>query len=183
MDVRNRIEQFFAGTLSLEEEQELYCYLCNNKVPVEMQRDKEAVIALCEDIADYTLPEGAEKRLEAMLDELERQTVTASNNESTVEQPFRKTRKIPIPVWWGVAIAASVAIAVIISLPREKGITADKYAKYETDTYRTVVEASPSANRMMRTLTLAMNNADKNLEQISENFSLAIEEQKKNKRK
>ena len=116
MDIGKLIEQYFEGTLSFEEEEALCSYLRENEVPEPMQRDKEAVLAMCACVDDLSLPQGAAARLEAMLDELESNSLAVgeSGQQSTV--PIIKKKKVPIV--WRVAVAAAVALLVLLALPR-----------------------------------------------------------------
>ena len=66
------MERFFLAELTVDEERELYQYLCANEVPAELRKDREVILALCSTAEeDIELPEGAAERLEAMLDGLE----------------------------------------------------------------------------------------------------------------
>ena len=66
------MERFFLAELTVDEECELYQYLCANEVPAELRKDREVILALCSTAEkDIELPEGAAERLEAMLDGLE----------------------------------------------------------------------------------------------------------------
>ena len=65
------MERFFLAELTMDEERELYQYLCANEVPAELRKDREVILALCSTAEeDIELPEGAAERLEAMLDGL-----------------------------------------------------------------------------------------------------------------
>ena len=66
------MERFFLAELTVDEERELYQYLCANEVPAELRKDREVILALCSTAEeDIELPKGAAERLEAMLDGLE----------------------------------------------------------------------------------------------------------------
>ena len=65
------MERFFLAELTMDEERELYQYLCANEVPAELRKDREVILALSSTAEeDIELPEGAAERLEAMLDGL-----------------------------------------------------------------------------------------------------------------
>ena len=68
--LRMMIEQFFDAVLTDEEERELCSYLRENDVPAELRKDKEMILALCHESEETALPDGAELRLEAMIDTL-----------------------------------------------------------------------------------------------------------------
>ncbi len=70
--LKDWMERFFLAELAVDEERELYQYLCANEVPAELRKDREVIIALCgTPPEEVELPEGAAERLEARLDELE----------------------------------------------------------------------------------------------------------------
>ena len=113
--LRIMIERYFDAELTVEEERGLYHYLCNNDVPSELRKDKEAIIALCSNVVDVELPVGAMARLDAMLDEQVSQhecddTVVANGKKSILNKP----RYII-----SVAIAAAVVVMAYILVPAE----------------------------------------------------------------
>ena len=70
--LKDWMERFFDAELTVDEERELYRYLCANEVSAELRKDREVILALCSTAEeDIELPEGAVERLEAMLDGLE----------------------------------------------------------------------------------------------------------------
>lgn len=165
MDVKRKIEQFYDGALSFDEEQELYRYLCDNDVPAELQRDKEAIIALCKDTNDYSLPEGADKRLEAMLDALENERLLAESVEVLSPAPILKGRKIPI--YHRIATVAAAIIAIFFIARWGGGRqTYDEWAMPEQDTFSCPEEARECARRAFGELFWAMNTAQEHTREI-----------------
>ena len=70
--LKDWMERFFDAELTVDEERELYRYLCANEVSAELRKDREVILALCSTAEeDIELPEGAAERLEEMLDGLE----------------------------------------------------------------------------------------------------------------
>ena len=57
------MERFFLAELTVDEERELYQYLCANEVPAELRKDKEMILALCRESEEIELPDGAALRL------------------------------------------------------------------------------------------------------------------------
>ena len=135
------MERFFLAELTMDEERELYQYLCANEVPAELRKDREVILALCSTAEeDIELPEGAAERLEAMLDGLEKmkeESLRASlvtpppyghplykqrGSEGGLEAPPRR-RTLPHREGWGgsfllrAACVAGVAIALFVLLP------------------------------------------------------------------
>ena len=109
-DLKKKIEQFFNAELSVEEERELCRFLRENDVPACLQKDKEAIIALCGDDIDVELPLGAEARLEAMLDSLAADETEELPQKTTVKEDKRRVLKIPRFVWRGAAAVALLAV-------------------------------------------------------------------------
>ena len=109
-DLKKKIEQFFNAELSVEEERELCRFLRENDVPACLQKDKEAIIALCGDDIDVELPSGAEARLEAMLDSLAADETEELPQKTTVKEDKRPVLKIPRFVWRGAAAVALLAV-------------------------------------------------------------------------
>ena len=141
------MERFFLAELTVDEERELYQYLCANEVPAELRKDREVILALCSTAEeDIELPEGAAERLEAMLDGLEemkthhkeccsaallvgdKSPVVATDAHSRrpckggLEAPPRR-RTLPHREGWGgsfllrAACVVGVAIALFVMLP------------------------------------------------------------------
>lgn len=146
MDLKSRIDGFFNGTLTYDEEQELYLYLCSNDVPPSLQRDKEAILALCTDTNDYTLPAGARERLTDMLDALNNASpvvVTAAEQHVT---PIKKVKRIPKYIW---CFAAAVMLIILLCVSRTQtaanknnGVAYEQDAS-DTSTIKTFVLSEP----------------------------------------
>ena len=86
--LKEMVERFFNAELSAEEERELCHWLRCNDVPVELRKDKEAIIALCCEPEGIELPDGVVQRLEATLDALEqtKERAFAGKGVATVPQ-------------------------------------------------------------------------------------------------
>ena len=135
------MERFFLAELTVDEERELYQYLCANEVPAELRKDREVILALCSTAEeDIELPEGAAERLEAMLDglkEMTEESLRASlvtpppyghplykqrGSEGGLEAPPRRYT-LPHREGWGgsfllrAACAAAVVAIVFLAIP------------------------------------------------------------------
>lgn len=118
------MERFFLAELTVDEERELYQYLCANEVPAELRKDREVILALCSTAEeDIELPEGAAERLEAMLDGLEAmRTHLNPPCKGGLEAPPRR-RTLPHREGWGgafllrAACAAAVVAIVFLAIP------------------------------------------------------------------
>ena len=121
--LKDWIERFFAAELTMDEERELYRYLCEKEVPTELRKDKEAIIALCGEPEEVELPKGAAERLEEMLDGLEEmKTHLNPSCEGGLEAPPRR-RTLPHREGWigssllRAACVAGVVVALFVALP------------------------------------------------------------------
>ena len=118
------MERFFLAELTMDEERELYQYLCANEVPAELRKDREVILALCSTAEeDIELPEGAAERLEAMLDGLEKMRTRQNPPcKGGLEAPPRRYT-LPHREGWGgsfllrAACVVGVAIALFVMLP------------------------------------------------------------------
>ena len=118
------MERFFLAELTMDEERELYQYLCANEVPAELRKDKEVIIALCSTAEeDIELPEGAAERLEAMLDGLEEMKTHLNPPCEGGLKKVRPRYTLPRREGWGgsfllrAACVAGVAVALFVALP------------------------------------------------------------------
>ena len=165
--LRDWIERFFAAELTMAEERELYRYLCENEVPTEFRKDKEAIIALCGEPEEVELPEGAAQRLEAMLDELEEmQTRLNPPCEERVEGT-RPRYSLPPRKGWGTfllraACVVGVAMALFLALPedKDKPLLAEVYE--EENTFDNPEEAMQCFMAAYGDIMFAMNTARDN---------------------
>ena len=120
--LKDWMERFFDAELTVDEERELYRYLCANEVSAELRKDREVILALCSTAEeDIELPEGAAERLEAMLDGLEADAKRASVATTGGLPPQRSSAKL-IPrgassFLLRAACVAGVAIALFVMLP------------------------------------------------------------------
>ena len=118
------MERFFLAELTMDEERELYQYLCANEVPAELRKDREVILALCSTAEeDIELPEGAAERLEAMLDGLEEMKTHLNPPCEGGLKKVRPRYTLPHREGWGgsfllrAACVAGVAIALFVMLP------------------------------------------------------------------
>ena len=111
------MERFFLAELTMDEERELYQYLCANEVPAELRKDREVILALCSTAEeDIELPEGAAERLEAMLDGLEKMKEELETDDTVKSKESGKIFKIP-RLFLRVACAAAVVAIVFLAIP------------------------------------------------------------------
>ena len=103
--LKTLIEQFFDATLTYEEENRLCRYLREHDVPAELRKDKETILALCSENDEIELPDGAEQRLEAMLDKLAEKSNEVIENKKSITREKRSTIGIPIRIWRGIVVA------------------------------------------------------------------------------
>ena len=117
--LKDWMERFFDAELTVDEERELYRYLCANEVSAELRKDREVILALCSTMEeDIELPEGAAERLEAMLDGLEEMKGELQTDDSVTSEKPNKIFKIPIPRYlFRAACAAAVVAIVFLAIP------------------------------------------------------------------
>lgn len=160
--LRDWIERFFAAELTMAEERELYRYLCENEVPTEFRKDKEAIIALCGEPEEVELPEGAAQRLEAMLDELEEMQTRLNPPCEEGAEGTHPRYSLPPRKGWGAfllraACVAGVAVALFLALPegKDKPLLAEVYE--EEDTFDNPEEAMQCLMAAYGDIQYAMN--------------------------
>ena len=197
--LRDRIERFFNAELTLDEERELYRYLCENEVPTELRKDKEAIIALCGNIdEEVSLPEGAIQRLEAMLDGLEEMQTRLDPLRATLVTPppyghplykqrgsweglkrVRPRYTLPPRKGWSsfllrAACVAGVAVALFLALPegKDKPLLAEVYE--EEDTFDNPEEAMQCFMAAYDDIMFAMNTARDNTREVHQALEQSV---------
>ena len=117
--LKDWMERFFDAELTVDEERELYRYLCANEVSAELRKDREVILALYSTAEeDIELPKGAVERLEAMLDGLEEMKGELQTDDSVTSEKPNKIFKIPIPRYlFRAACAAAVVAIVFLAIP------------------------------------------------------------------
>ena len=122
--LKDWMERFFDAELTVDEERELYRYLCANEVSAELRKDREVILALYSTAEeDIELPEGAAERLEAMLDGLEKMKTHLNPPCEGGLKKVRPRYTLPHREGWGesfllrAACVAGVAIALFVMLP------------------------------------------------------------------
>ena len=177
--LKDWIERFFAAELTMAEERELYRYLCENEVPTDFRKDKEAIIALCGEPEEVELPEGAAQRLEAMLDELEEMQTRLNPPCEEGAEGTRPRYSLPPRKGWGAflfraACVAGVAVALFLSFPDSKDapILAEVYE--EEDTFDTPEEAMQCLMAAYGDMMYAMNTARDNTREAHQALTQSV---------
>ena len=178
--LKDWIERFFAAELTMDEERELYRYLCEKEVPTELRKDKEAIIALCGEPEEVELPKGAAERLEEMLDGLEEmKTHLNPPCKGGLEAPPRR-RTLPHREGWGgsfllrAACVAGVAVALFLALPKSKDepMLAEVYD--EEDTFDNPEEAMQCFMAAYNDIMFAMNTARDNTREVHQALEQSV---------
>ena len=178
--LRDRIERFFNAELTLDEERELYRYLCENEVPTELRKDKEAIIALCGGIdKEVKLPEGATQRLETMLDGLEEmQTRLIPHNEEESKGTNPRDTLPPRKGWSSfllrAACVAGVAVALFLALPDSKDEPTLAEVYEEEDTFATPEEAMQCLMAAYEDVMYAMNTTRDNTREAHQTLTQSV---------
>ena len=177
--LKDWIERFFAAELTMDEERELYRYLCENEVPTELRKDKESIIALCGEPEEVELPEGAIQRLEAMLDELEEMHTRLNPPCEEGAEGTHPRYSLPPRKGWGVfllraACVAGVAVALFLALPNSKDepMLAEVYE--EEDTFDNPEEAMQCFMAAYNEIMLAMNTARDNTREVHQALEQSV---------
>ena len=125
--LKDWMERFFDAELTMDEERELYRYLCANEVSAELRKDREVILALCSTAEEnIELPEGAVERLEAMLDGLEAMKTHLNPPGEGGLKKVRPRYTLPHREGWGgsfllrAACAAAVVAIVFLAIPYGK---------------------------------------------------------------
>lgn len=177
--VKKKIEQFFNAELSVEEERELCRFLRDNDVPACLQKDKEAIIALCGDDIDVELPLGAEARLEAVIDSLDVGETQHVPGTVVVENGKRRLLKIPRYVWSGVAAVLAVGYIFIdknVHSPAvEPAFQLTASAELpEEDTFDNPEDAMECFKGAFENMMLVVNTTHKNSRKMENNLNKAV---------
>ena len=177
--LKDWIEHFFNAELTMDEERELYRYLCENEVPTELRKDKEAIIALCGEPEEVELPKGAAQRLEAMLDELEEMQTRLNPPCEEGAEGTHPRYSLPPRKGWGAfllraACVAGVAVALFLALPegKDKPLLAEVYE--EEDTFDNPEEAMQCFMAAYDDIMFAMNTARDNTREAHQALSQSV---------
>ena len=177
--LKDMIERFFNAELTVEEEQALCRYLCENEVPTEFREDKEAIIALCGEPEEVELPEGAAQRLEAMLDELEEMQTRLNPPCEEGAEGTRPRYSLPPRKGWGAfllraACVAGVAVALFLALPDSKDAPMLAEVYEEEDTFDTPEEAMQCLMAAYGDMMYAMNTARDNTREAHQALTQSV---------
>ena len=178
--LKDWIERFFAAELTMDEERELYRYLCENEVPTELRKDKEAIIALCGGIdKEVKLPEGATQRLEAMLDGLEEMQTRLNPHKEDESKGTNPRYTLPPRKGWSTfllraACVAGVAVALFLALPDSKDEPTLAEVYEEEDTFATPEEAMQCFMAAYNDIMFAMNTARDNTREVHQALEQSV---------
>ena len=178
--LRDWIERFFNAELTLDEERELYRYLCENEVPTELRKDKEAIIALCGGIdKEVKLPEGATQRLEAMLDGLEEMQTRLNPHKEEESKGTNPRYTLPPRTGWGsfllrAACVAGMAVALFLALPDSKDEPTLAEVYEEEDTFATPEEAMQCLMAAYEDVMYAMNTTRDNTREAHQTLTQSV---------
>ena len=173
--LKDWMERFFDAELTVDEERELYHYLCANEVSAELRKDREVILALCSTMEeDIELPEGAAERLEAMLDGLEEMKTHLNPPCEGGPKKVRPRYTLPHREGWGgsfllrAACAAAVVAVLFLVIPYGSNKYADEKAMLamvddvDKDTFDNPEEAMQCLMAAYGDMMLAVNTARDN---------------------
>ena len=161
------IEQFFDARLTAEEERELCAFLSEHELPERLKKDAEAVLALCGGEQDMEIPQGAEERLDALIDSLENDASILPAGEKEVEKERKRQLGIPRFVLQGAAAAAVVIAACIfayddasLQIEQTASLVAEHVEETEEDTFDNPEDAMKCFKAAMGDIKLALEKID-----------------------
>ena len=173
--LKDWMERFFDAELTVDEERELYRYLCANEVSAELRKDREVILALCSTTEeDIELPEGAVERLEAIIDGLEEMKTHLNPPCEGGLKKVRPRYTLPHREGWGgsfllrAACAAAVVAALFLVIPYGSNKYADEKAMLamvddvDKDTFDNPEEAMQCLMAAYGDMMLAVNTARDN---------------------
>jgi hypothetical protein len=178
--LKDWMERFFDAELTVDEERELYRYLCANEVSAELRKDREVILALCSTAEeDIELPEGAVERLEAMIDGLEEmKTHLNPPYKGGLEAPHHRHFLPPRKEWsaflFRAACVVGVAVALFLVLPegKDKPLLAEVYE--EEDTFDNPEEAMQCLMAAYEDIMFAMNTARDNTREVHQALTQSV---------
>ena len=185
--LKDWMERFFDAELTVDEERELYRYLCANEVSAELRKDREVILALYSTAEeDIELPEGAVERLEAMLDGLEAMKTHLNPPCKGGLKKVRPRYTLPHREGWGgsfllrAACAAAVVAALFLVIPYGSNKYADEKAMQamvddaDKDTFDTPEEAMECLMAAYEDIMFAMNTARDNTREAHQALSQSM---------
>ena len=185
--LKDWMERFFDAELTVDEERELYRYLCANEVSAELRKDREVILALYSTAEeDIELPEGAAERLEAMLDGLEKMKTHLNPPCEGGLKKVRPRYTLPHREGWGgsfllrAACAAAVVAALFLVIPYGSNKYADEKAMLamvddvDKDTFDTPEEAMECLMAAYEDIMFAMNTARDNTREVHQVLTQSV---------
>ena len=162
------IEQFFDAVLTAEEERELCHYLRENDVPAELHKDKEMILAFCRESEDVELPDGAELRLETMIDALADKNEQTSSDEKSVTGTRKRIIAIPRIMRYGAAAAAITACLLTAEYWMPATQQGNEIQSFDTerDTFDNPEDAMLCLEAAFNDINLAVNSTQNNIRDI-----------------
>ena len=177
MKLKLMIEQFFDAVLTAEEERELCRYLRENDVPDGLRKDKEIILSLCRESEEAALPDGAEMRLEAMIDGLAAKSTPAASDQRAVTGT--PVRPIAIPRIMRYSAAAAVVIACLLTAEQWFPVTTQQGIETlafdtDSDTFDNPEDAMRCLKAAFNDIGLAVNSTQNNIKEIESMLGASI---------
>ena len=162
------IEQFFDAVLTAEEERELCRYLKENDVPAELRKDKEMILAFCRDNEEVDLPDGAEIRLEAMIDKLAKKNTPAAKKEKSITKMRKRLVAFPRVMRYSAASAAAILCLFTAGHLLPATQQSDEETAYctEKDTFDNPEDAMRCLEAAFKEISIAVNSTQNNIKEI-----------------
>ena len=175
--LRMMIEQFFDAVLTAEEERELCRYLRENDVPDGLRKDKEIILSLCRESEEAALPDGAEMRLEAMIDGLAEKDTPKARDEKSDTKTGRRITVIPRILRYNAA--AAVVIACLLTAEQWFPVTTQQGNETlafdtESDTFDNPEDAMRCLKAAFNDISIAVNSTQNNIKEIEATLGASI---------
>lgn len=155
-EIRKRLDRFYLGETTLEEEKMLYAYFSSHTVPEEFLPDKELFLTMGSGENNVHVPEDLNQKI---IDSIDR-----------VERKATRTRRISVFSLSGLAAGLLIMIAVYLFYIRTD--TSPMMADNQmVDTYENPLDAYEEAKRTLAYVSAKLSNGTSELEHVQKQVS------------
>lgn len=155
-EIRKRLDRFYLGETTLEEEKMLYAYFSSHTVPEEFLPDKDLFLTMGSGEDSVPVPEDLNQKI---IDSIDR-----------VERKATRTRRISVFSLSGLAAGLLIMIAVYLFYIRTD--TSPMLADNQmVDTYENPLDAYEEAKRTLAYVSAKLNHGTSELEEVQKQVS------------
>jgi hypothetical protein len=152
-EIRKRLERFYLGETTLEEEKQLHEYFTSQSVPEEFIPDKELFLTMGSGDQTIIVPDDLNQKIIDSIDQVERKVT--------------RTRRISIFSLSGLAAGLLVMIAVYLFYIRTDSPSL-LASQDMSDTYENPLDAYEEAKRTLAYVSAKLNNGTSELENVKQ---------------